>query len=139
MFFCGRCRHGYTREVLLEQHKVECQGIGNKAIRAEMLEKRKNILTFQNHQNQLEVPISSMQSLKRLWTRSKDPHAIPPKATHKRQLITRHVDSLTSPLGMIDKPNHPSSIEDSTLQNTSWNAYTTRRGQDIFEKDHLQT
>ena len=54
--FCERCLHGYTREDLLEAHKPECRGIGQTAVRVEMLEEGKNKLAFQNHHKQLPTP-----------------------------------------------------------------------------------
>ena len=46
--FCERCLHGYSREELLEDHKPECQGMGQTAVRVEMPEEGKNKLAFQN-------------------------------------------------------------------------------------------
>ena len=54
--FCERCLHGYSREDLLEPHRPECRGIGQAAVRVEMLEEGKNKLAFQNHHKQLSVP-----------------------------------------------------------------------------------
>ena len=84
MFFCGRCLHGYKREELLEQHKVECQGIGNRAIQAEMSEKGKNILTFQNHQNQLEVPYVTNVDFEAFVDKIEGPTRDPTKSSTKK-------------------------------------------------------
>ena len=54
--YCLRRLHGYTREDLLEAHKLECRGIGQTAVRVEMPEEGKNKLAFQNHHKQLPAP-----------------------------------------------------------------------------------
>ena len=54
--FCERCLHSYTRKDLLEAHKPQCKGIGQTAVRVEMLEEDKNKLTFQNYHKQLPAP-----------------------------------------------------------------------------------
>ena len=54
--FCERRLHGYTREDLLEAHKPECRGIGQTAVRVEMLEEGKNAQAFQNRHKQMPAP-----------------------------------------------------------------------------------
>ena len=54
--FCECCLHGYGREDLLAVHIPECKGIGGIAVKVEMPEKGKNILSFKNHNKQLPVP-----------------------------------------------------------------------------------
>ena len=46
MLFCKKCLYRNKQKNLLQQHKVQCQGIGKRAIQSEVLEKRKNILLF---------------------------------------------------------------------------------------------
>ena len=55
-YFCERCLHGYCRSDLLESHKPDCKGVGETAVRIDMPEKGKNILSFQNYQNQMASP-----------------------------------------------------------------------------------
>ena len=62
--FCERCLHGYSREDLLENHKPECQGIGQTAVRVEMPEEGKNKLTFQNHH---KPAASTIHNLRWFW------------------------------------------------------------------------
>jgi hypothetical protein len=54
--FCERCLHGYSREDLLEQHKPECKGNGERAIRIQMPTKEKSILKFENWHRQMKAP-----------------------------------------------------------------------------------
>ena len=55
-YFCERCLHGFSREDLLTTHVPECKGIGGAAVKVEMPQKGKNILSFINHHKQLPVP-----------------------------------------------------------------------------------
>ena len=48
-YFYERCLHGYSREDLLAAHVQECKGIAETAVKVEMPEKCKNILSFKNH------------------------------------------------------------------------------------------
>ena len=42
-YFCDRCHHGYTRADLLEEHKPECRGNGERSIKIEMPTEKKSI------------------------------------------------------------------------------------------------
>jgi len=55
-FFCDRCLHGYTTKKLLEEHKPDCRGIGQTAVRVEMPDEDNNKLKFQNYRKQLPAP-----------------------------------------------------------------------------------
>jgi len=84
--FCGRCLHGYSAEDLLEAHKLECQGIGQTAVRVDMPEKGKNILTFQNHHKQLPIPFVIYADFEALTTKVEGPALDPEKSnTQKTQ------------------------------------------------------
>ena len=56
LYFCKQCFHKYTQEDLLQEHKVDCQGICTRAIRVKMPVTGKITLTLKNYQNQLEEP-----------------------------------------------------------------------------------
>ena len=75
--FCERCLHGYSREDLLENHKPECQGIGQTAVRVEMPEEGKNKLTFQNHHKQLPAPYIIYADFEALTTKLAGPELDP--------------------------------------------------------------
>jgi hypothetical protein len=84
--FCERCLHGYSREDLLEDHKPECQGIGQTAVRVEMPEEGKNKLTFQNHHKQLPAPYIIYADFEALTTKIEGPDLDPSKSnTQKTQ------------------------------------------------------
>ena len=53
---CRRCLHVFSRADLLEKHRPECLGIGDKAQRTEMPHPGKDTLTFANYANQMRVP-----------------------------------------------------------------------------------
>ena len=55
-YYCERCLHGYTREDLLEEHKPECRGNGERAIRIEMPKPEKSIVKFENWHRQMKAP-----------------------------------------------------------------------------------
>ncbi len=64
---CRRCLHVFSSEALLETHKNDCQGIGEKPQRTVMPENGKNILKFTNHHKQMRVPFiiyADFESLK---------------------------------------------------------------------------
>ena len=84
--FCERCLHGYSREDLLEAHKPECQGIGQTAVRVEMPEEGKNILSFQNHHKQLKAPFVIYADFEALTTKIEGPALNPSRSnTQKTQ------------------------------------------------------
>ena len=84
--FCERCLHGYSREDLLEDHKPECQGIGQTAVRVEMPEEGKNKLAFQNHHKQLPAPYIIYADFEALTTKLAGPELDPTKSnTQKTQ------------------------------------------------------
>ena len=75
-----------SREDLLEDHKPECQGIGQTAVRVEMPEEGKNNLTFQNHHRQLPVPYIIYADFEALTTKLAGPEPDPTKSnTQKTQ------------------------------------------------------
>ena len=53
---CRHCLHVFTTKDLLDEHVVDCKGIGMKPQRIEMPAEGKNILQFKNHHKQLQVP-----------------------------------------------------------------------------------
>jgi hypothetical protein len=53
---CRRCLHVFTTPDLLESHKKDCLGIGEKPQRTEMPEEGENILKFTAHHKQMRVP-----------------------------------------------------------------------------------
>ena len=82
--FCERCLHGYSREDLLEDHKPECQGIGQTAARVEMPEEGKNKFTFQNHHKQLPAPYIIYADFEALTTKVEGPELDPTKSNTQR-------------------------------------------------------
>ena len=82
--FCERCLHGYKREDLLEDHKPECQGIGQTAVRVEMPPEGKNKLTFQNHRKQLPAPYIIYADFEALTTKVEGPELDPTKSNTQR-------------------------------------------------------
>ena len=82
--FCERCLHGYSREDLLEDHKSECQGIGQAAVRVEMPPQGKNKLTFQNHHKQLTAPYIIYADFEALTTKVEGPELDPTKSNTQR-------------------------------------------------------
>ena len=84
--FCECCLHGYSREDLLEDHKSECQGIGQTAVRVEMPDEGKNKLTYQNHHKQLPAPYIIYADFEALTTKLAGPELDPAKSnTQKTQ------------------------------------------------------
>ena len=53
---CRHCLHVFSSETLLENHKNDCQGIGEKPQRTEMPKEGQNILRFTNHHKQMRAP-----------------------------------------------------------------------------------
>ena len=82
--FCERCLHGYSREDLLEDHKPECQGIGQTAAWVEMPEEGKNKFTFQNHHKQLPAPYIIYADFEALTTKVEGPELDPTKSNTQR-------------------------------------------------------
>ena len=82
--FCERCLHGYTREDLLEAHKLECRGIGQTAVRVEMPEEGENKLTFQNHYKQLPAPFIIYADFEALTTKVEGPKLDPTKSNTRK-------------------------------------------------------
>ena len=78
--YCERRLHGYTREDLLEAHKPECRGIGQKAVRVELPEEGKNKLAFQNHHKQLPAPYINYADFEALTTKVEGPELDPTKS-----------------------------------------------------------
>ena len=80
--FCKRCLHGYSREDLLEDHKPECQRIGQTAVRVEMPQEGK--FTFQNHHKQLPAPYIIYADFEALTTKVEGPELDPTKSNTRR-------------------------------------------------------
>ena len=55
-FFCERCLQGYSKEKKLEDHKINCEGAGNVAVKCCMPSEDKKKLYFKNYQNMLKAP-----------------------------------------------------------------------------------
>ena len=55
-YFCERCLTGYSREDLLNNHKMDCQGFGQTAVRIEMPSEGKNKLKFEHYHKQQKAP-----------------------------------------------------------------------------------
>ena len=55
-YFCERCLTGYSREDLLNNHKLDCQGFGQTAVRIEMPSEGKNKLKFEHYYKQQKAP-----------------------------------------------------------------------------------
>jgi len=53
---CSRCLHVFSSEALLENHRNNCQGIGDKPQRTVIPKEGQNILMFTNHHKQMCVP-----------------------------------------------------------------------------------
>ena len=99
--FCERCLHGYSREDLLQDHKPECQGIGQTAVRVEMPEEGKNKLTFQNHHKQLPAPYIIYADFEALTTKVEGPELDPTKSNTQRTHCMRHAVTATSWCGVM--------------------------------------
>ena len=85
--FCERCLHGYSREDLLEAHKPECMGVGQRAVRIEMPEEGKNKLSFRSWHKQQPAPYIIYADFEALTTKIEGPQLKPAKSnTHKTQL-----------------------------------------------------
>ena len=85
--FCERCLHGYSREDLLEAHKPECMGVGQRAVRIEMPEEGKNKLSFRNWHKQQPAPYIIYADFEALTTKIEGPEPNPTQSnTHKTQL-----------------------------------------------------
>jgi len=52
---CRCCLHVFSSETLLENHRNDCQSIGEKPQRTEMPKEGQNILKFDNHHKQMRV------------------------------------------------------------------------------------
>ena len=84
--FCERCFHGYSREDLLESHRLECRGISQTAVRVEMPVECENKLAFQTHHKQLPIPYTIYADLEALITKIEGPELNPVKSkTRKTQ------------------------------------------------------
>ena len=77
LYFCKQCFQGHTQEDLLQEHKVDCQGICTRAIRVKMPVKGKITLKFRNYQNQLEVPYVICTDFEALMDKIKGPTGDP--------------------------------------------------------------
>ena len=53
---CRRCLHVFSSEALLETHRNDCQGIGEKPQCTVMPKEGQNILKFTNHHKQMRAP-----------------------------------------------------------------------------------
>ena len=82
--YCERYLHGYTREDLLEAHKLECHGIDQTAVQVEMPEEGKNKLAFQNHDKQLPAPYIIYADFEALTTKVEGPELDLPKSNTQR-------------------------------------------------------
>ena len=82
--FCERCRHGYSREDLLEAHRPDCRGIEQTAVRLEMPEEGKNKITFQNHHKQLPAPYIIYADFEALTTKVEGPALDPMKSNSRK-------------------------------------------------------
>ncbi|KAK3757134.1 hypothetical protein RRG08_049801 [Elysia crispata] len=80
--FCEHCLHGYKREDLLEDHKPECKGIGQTAVRVEMPPEGK--FTFQNHHKQLPAPYVIYADFEALTTKVEGPELDSTKSNTQR-------------------------------------------------------
>ena len=78
-----------------------------------MPEKGKNILNFQNYQNQLKVPYIIYADFESLINKIEGPASDPNKSN--TQLIMEPASSLTSSYGATDKLNSPSSTNNLIL------------------------
>ena len=84
-YFCERCLHGYTRDDLLEAHKLDCCGIGQTAVRVEMPEAGKDDkLTFQNHHKQFLAPFVIYADFEALTTKIEGPELDPSVSSTQR-------------------------------------------------------
>jgi hypothetical protein len=72
--FCDRCMTGYSRHDLLEDHKIECRGNGERPIHIVMPTKDKSTLKFEKYQNQMKVPYVIYADFEALTTKI-DEHA----------------------------------------------------------------
>ena len=123
--FCERCLHGYSREDLLEDHKPECQGIGQTAARVEMREEGKNKFTFQNHHKQLPAPYTIYADFEALTTKVGQ-SLTPPKATPRGHNTTRHAATAMSRCVATDRQRRLSNTGGQTQQNTSSELFKRR-------------
>ena len=82
--FCERCLHGYTRDDLLEAHKLDCCGIGQTAVRVEMPQAGENKLTFQNHHKQFPAPFVIYADFEALTTKIEGPELDPSVSSTQR-------------------------------------------------------
>ena len=55
-YFCKRCLTGYSRKDFLNNHKPDCQGFGQTAVRIEMPSEGKNKLKFEHYYKQQKAP-----------------------------------------------------------------------------------
>ena len=83
-FFCERCLHGYTREDLLEKHKPECQGNGERAIRIDMPKPENSILEFKNWHKQMKVPFVIYADFESIVKKIEGPCSDPDKSNTQR-------------------------------------------------------
>lgn len=85
--FCERCLHGYTRADLLEQHKPDCRGNGERAIRIEMPKSEKSILKFENWHRQMKVPFVIYADFESIINKIEGPTLDPIKSSTQRTQI----------------------------------------------------
>ena len=83
-YFCERGLHGYTREDLLESHKLDCRGIGQTAVRVDMQKEGKNKVAFQNNLKRLLVPFIIYADFQALTTKVEGPELDPAKSNTKQ-------------------------------------------------------
>jgi len=83
---CCRCLHVFSSEALLEIHRNDCQGIGEKPQRTEMPKEGQNILNFTNHHKRHHLCRlrSAEHPHRRLCRQSRK------KATHSRSQSRSH-------------------------------------------------
>ena len=114
--FCDSCLHGYSREDLLKEHKKDCRGIGQAAIRVDMPEEGKNKLTFKNHHKQLPAPYIIYADFESLTRKIEGPESDPEKSntqktTHHEACSYAYIvvrcDGQTGPLMEYRGPNAP--------------------------------
>ena len=85
--FCERCLHGYTRADLLDQHRPECQGNGERAIRIEMPKPERSILKFENWHRQMKAPFVIYADFESIINKIEGPSCDPTKSNTQHTQI----------------------------------------------------
>ena len=116
-YFYERSLHGYTREDLLESHKLDCRGIGQTAVRVDMPKEGKHKVAFQNHHKRLLVPFIIYADFEALTTKVEGPELNPAKSITQR--TQHHAAIATSWCGVTAKRSHWSNTAAPMQQSTS--------------------